>query len=156
MKLFENVVNSERVRNRSFKKIIFFVIGIVLLLSYVSVFGLGRYWWILVFGGISLALACGLVSILIIIYAVAWNWQMIRHHPDLWARLLFRISIKERVQASIEIASLKNPFLEKMGLWVNKAGVLIFQVWLVVFILTVIFFLVLKALGVNFELFFES
>lgn len=156
MKLFENIVNSERVCNCGFKKIIFLIIGIVLLLSYVSVFGLGRYWWILIIGAISLALACGLVSILMVIYAVVWNWQMIRHHPDLWARSLFRISIQERVQASREIASLKHPFLERMGFGVNKLGILVFKIWLFAFILATVVFLVLEFLGVNLELLFEN
>jgi hypothetical protein len=73
-----------------------------------------------------------------------------RHHPDLWARSLFRMSVKERVQASIEIACLKIPLLEKIGTLVNRGGTLIFRIWLTVFILTVIICLILQTFGINF------
>jgi len=114
---------------------------IAIALGFLIIFGFEKCPLILIIGFISFWITGFLVWIISAVYMIVSHIYLFKHHRQLW-KAMFRHSLKERMQASNDIRSLNDPFLSKITMQWNKAGLFLFKLWLIVFVLVVVGYLV--------------
>jgi len=117
------------------------LLAIALVLSFVFFFAAEKFFFLFIFGFVSFWVTGVLVFIISAVYVIASNIYLFKHHRQLWKISMTRSSLRERMQAARAIRSLDDPFLVKTGMWWNKAGFLLFKLWLVMFTFVVVGYL---------------
>jgi len=140
MGFLDYIMNTSKLGHKKYRKLLIYLIllfTIAIILSVILVFAADKFFFVFIFFGISFGATLAMVCIMGFLYAIAWNVYMISHHRGLWIRSMFRASIKERSRASRQIGILEDTFLDKIFTWWHKAGMFLFKMWLIVFVLVV-------------------
>ena len=140
MGFLDYIMDTSKFGPKKYRKLLFYLLLLfttAIILSVILVFAADRIFFVFIFFGLSFGTTLAIVSTMGFLYAITWNVYMILHHFELWKRSMFRFSIRERSQASRQIGVLQDPFLDKIFTWWHKAGMFLFKMWLVVFVLVV-------------------
>ena len=113
---------------------------VALVLSLVFLFARENFFFLFIFGFISVWVMGVLFFIISAVYLIASQIYLFKHHRQLW-KAAYRGSFSERMQAAKTIRSLNDPFLAKAASWWNKAQRFLLRLWLVVFSFVVVGYL---------------
>ena len=143
MGFLDYIMDASKLGPRKHRRLLTYLLclfAIALVLSLVFFFAAEKFFFLFIFGFISFWVTGVLVFIVSAVYMIASNIYLFKHHRQLW-KTMFPHSLRERVQAGRAIRSLNDPFLCKIGMWWNKAGLFLFKIWLIVFFLVMIGYL---------------
>lgn len=135
MGFLDYFMDTSKLGPRKYRRLLIYfllLLAIALILSLIFLFAAERFFFLFLFGFISFWVTGVLVLIIFAVYMVASEIYLFKHHRQLW-KTMFRPSPRERMQAVRTIRSLNDPFLSKIGMWLNKAGLFLFKLWLIVF-----------------------
>lgn len=136
MGFLDYIMDTSKLGPKKYRKLLIYLI-LLFTIATILTFMADKLFFVFIFFGISFGATLAIVSIMGILYAIAWSVYMILHHRGLWMRSMFRTSMRERSRASRQIGILEDPFLDKIFIWWHKAGMFLFKMWLVVFVLVV-------------------
>lgn len=136
MGFLDYIMDTSKLGPKKYRKLLFYLL-LLFIIATILTFMVDKLFFVFIFFGISFGATLAIVLTMGILYAIVWSVYMIFHYRGLWIRSMFRTSIRERSRASRQIGILEDPFLDKIFTWWHKAGMFLFKMWLVVFVLVV-------------------